>query len=446
MRAINIFLIFFIYSPALGAMNASSAVLAHTVKNALTDVILVQNILSTKKKIDSQMFEINAVAFRQDGAIFASAYNNLIDPILKIWNPERNEPLVKYNNDEDTLIKCVAFDCKGELLVCGMSNHLHFFDTKSWKLIRDIIPGVGDVSTLAFSNSGKNIIIGGNAKENNLAIFKLHSRTNFLSIFPGHTDKTISWVGFSPDGTRAVSLGENECKVWDVVNKVILNAFWGMGWSDCKIEYDNNNKWFVTGYDKSDGIVGYWFSYDLDSRTKTKIPLLGKILPVVKAYERSACGNYIFLGDAAAENITIFNLCTRKYVQTIALDGLRVSTITCSPDGKCMVMSSKGLLESSLWLCNLIQDEDQKTLHTVYAIGDEQLKFIQKLLSKADSKATLGKKKSDHILFNDLPQALRILIYKFVIPQEVVDNDFILMDEKRKEIDQSKEDEWTIID
>ncbi len=366
MKVINIFLIFFMCCPKLAAMDTQVTSLSNSEQQSLADTLLVQNILSTKRKIDSQLFEINAVAFRQDGAIFASAYNNLVDPILKIWTPEGNELITKYKNDEEFSIKCVTFDDKGEVLACGMGKCVHFLDTKSWKLIRDIMPGVGNVSALAFSNSGKNIIIGGNASENNLAIFRSNSRSNFLGIFPGHKDKTISCVGFSPDCTRVVSVCKNEFKVWDIVNKIVIDAIGGTGWSDCKVECDKkNNKWFVTGYDKGDGIVGYWFSYDLDTRTKTKILLLGKILPVVKAYERSACGNYIFLGDAAAENITIFNLSTGKYVQTIALDHLKVSTITCSPDGKCMVMATKGSLESSLWLCNLIKEEKEEDEWTI---------------------------------------------------------------------------------
>lgn len=420
---------------------------AGIIQQRLTDIILVQS-LSTKKKLDSQLLGINAIAFNPHRPEFVSAYNNLVEPTVKVWSSEQGTNHVLCKNGNEISTKVVAFSSDGHVLLCGSGKNIYFWDTQSWKLARFLsLDTIGDVNALAFSRNGKNIIIGGGAGKNNLIILTRKSGGSSMCVLSGHKKKSISAVGFSPGGTRAISVCENTFKIWDITNAKVLYEDNGKSWSNSKIEYDKNNGWFLTG---CDDVLGYWFSYDLNSRKKIMIPLQGKILSRVKAYERSACGNYIFLADAYAGNITVFNLRTRKCIHTITSDSLSVSTMACSPDGKVMIAAMKGSYETNLWLYHLITDENQKALRGMCSITGEQLEFVHNVLSKAGAAATLGEKKSDHITFDALPNPLKILLQEFVVPEEpLLDHSFTVLNRSELEPDRDRSDEaddWTLID
>lgn len=423
--------------------------LGDIIRKDLIDKILVHN-LATQKKIDSPLFEINAVVFSPDRDMFVSAHNNLIDAVLKVWSSQQAKLIVEHKNNDEISAKCIVFNQSGSTLLSGSGKQLYFWDTQSWRQTRhislDTVSDIQDVNALAFSNSGKSVIVGGCSGKNNLAVISQKLAGSSISVFFGHPETDISCVGFCPDGTRVVSVGDNEFKIWDVARKELIQECSGTSWSNCKVACGKNNEWHLSGYDEEDGVLGCWFLYYLNdpSLSKVRIPLRGQILSQVKAYERSACGNYVFLGDAEKGNINVFNLSTGTYMYTIPGNGSCISTIACSPDGKYMVAAIKGSLESSLLLYDLMLSEDHNALCALNSLAQEQLEYIQHIIFQEKSLDGLDKEKHNNIIAS-FPFVLQALIRKLLVPKKS-DLQDSLLDQGFVIIDEDNEDEWTMLD
>lgn len=349
----------------------------------------------------------------------------------------------KFYNDNETSTTCMIFSPNGELLLCGSGKNIYFWDTQSWKLRKSLsLDTTSDVHALAFNKNGEKIIIGGNTGKNNLTILTQKIDGSYVRELSGHKKGAISCVGFSPDGMRAVSVCKNKLKIWDIFKGNVIHTYRGKSWSNCKVEYDQYNGWFLTG---CDDVLGWWFSYDLNSGKKIIIPLQGKILPRIKAYDRSPCGNYIFLGGAEMSKVFVFNVRTKKYVHTIAPDGMAISAIACSSDGKLIISVTRRLDGSDLYLYSTVSREDQKALQTVYCIANGKLELVQRLIDEVviKKKARLGD--ADHVTFDGLPFLLKVLLQKHVVTEESMEEHDFTMINCTDLIEINEGDDWTFI-
>ncbi len=402
------------------------------IREKLTDIILKAS-SAHRKQLDCSLLGINVAAFKPNTTEFVCAYNNLLEQPLKIWPDHKNADPIWCKLNEEISIKCLAFSYDGDVLLSGIGNVLYFCDTKTWQSTRNLlIDIIQDIKTAAFSKRGHGIIVGGSSGKNNLIVMSKQSGSNVMYALPGHQEGTISCVGFSPDGTKAISVCENTCKMWDIANKKTIFEDNGTSWSNCKVEYDTNNGWFLTG---CDDVLGCWFSYDLNNRKKVMVPLKGKIIPRIKAYDRSPCGTYIFLADAhASGDVYVFNVYTGRYICTYNLPGCGVSTIACSDDGTSLVVAIREICgNADLFVYDLKHQDDFKALQAVSNLSPIQIDFVSTIITK---RYPLDLEESEHKIFSDLPHALKELLGRYVIsPASFEEHDFTLIN-----------DEWHVIE
>ena len=401
-------------------------------REKLTDIILKKNVLN-KKKLDESILGINALTFKPHTTEFVCANNNLLDPTLKIWSTNKNAHPLVCKLHEEISTACIAFSYDGSTLLSGIGNALYFCDTQTWKISRNLLLNViQDIKTLAFSKRGHHIIMGGKIGSNNLAVLNQQVSSNSVCVLPGHQEGDISCVGFSPDGIKAVSVCENTLRVWDIAHKKIIFEDNGASWSNCKVEYEEDN-WFLTG---CDDVLGCWFSYDLNNRKKIMVPLKGKIIPKIKAYDRSPCGRYIFLGAAdTSADVHVFNIYTGKYICTYSSDGYGISTMACSSDSTSLVVAVKGICgKADLFLYDLRHKDDPSALQKISSLYPDQMEFVNTLLKQT---YPLDLEESQHAMFGELPQALKELLGRYIISSESFEeHDFTLIGD----------DEWRLIE
>lgn len=389
------------------------------IREKLTDIILknksnAEN--AEKKKLDCSSLGINAAIFKPNATEFVCAYNNLLESPLKIWSGAKKSDVVLNTLHGEISAKCLAFSHDGEVLLTGIGNVLYFCDTKTWRSHKSLsLDTIQDIKSVAFSRRGQCIVVGGGSGNNNLVILTLPSGGYLRCVLPGHREGGISCVGFSPDATKIVSVCENTCRVWDIANKKITFEDNGTSWSNCKVEYDRDNGWFLTGYDDVFG----WFLYDLNKQKKTVVPLKAKIIPRITVYDRSPCGTYIFLGSMhQSGDIHVFNIRTGKYICSYSSEGCGISTIACSADGEFLVVAVRGIPgDADLWVYNLNHKDDPQALQTVSSLSPDQIDFVSTMIKK---ECPINLDQSEYLLFDELPNALKKLLGRYIIsPQSI---------------------------
>ena len=398
------------------------------IREKLTDIILKNKSNpenAEKKKLDCSLLGINAAVFKPNATEFVCAYNNLLESPLKIWSDYKKSDLILSASQGEISAKCLAFSHDGEVLLSGIGNVLYFCDTKTWRPHKSLsLDTIQDIKSVAFSRRGHCVIVGGSSGDNNLVLLSRQSDGNLKSVLPGHRDGAISCVGFSPDATKVVSVCENTFRVWDVVNRKIIFEDNGASWSNCKVEYDMDNGWFLTG---CDDVLGCWFSYDLHKQKKTIVILNGKIIPRIKAYDRSPCGAYIFLGNAhTSGDIHVFNICTGKYVCTYSSEGCGISTVACSADGTSLVVAVRCISgDADLFVYDLKHNDDSGALQAISRLSPDQIDFVSTIIKK---RYPINLEEPEHIIFGGLPHALKELLGRYIIsPASFEEHDFTLI-------------------
>jgi WD40 repeat protein/uncharacterized caspase-like protein len=149
------------------------------------------------------------------------------------------------------IIGALAFDHDGSHLVSGDWNGLvKIWDTRTRQLLRTYEKNLDDVNALAFSPSGKEIVIGDKYTGN----FKLIDAASGREIlrFQGSESAILS-VAFSPDGKLLASGHEkNGAKIWDVASGRLLFDLVGHSGGVYSVAFTPDGKQLLTAsFDKS---------------------------------------------------------------------------------------------------------------------------------------------------------------------------------------------------
>jgi WD40 repeat protein len=151
---------------------------------------------------------ILAVAVSPDGRRLASGSD---DTTVKVWDAATGKELFTLRK-HDRVVNTVVFSPDGRFLASGsLDGKVHVHDEKG-TFQRTLLPGVGEVRTLAYSPDGKLLAIAGASAGiklfQPLAGRELRPLTGLVG--------PVRALAFSPDGKQLACTSGNEARVWEV--------------------------------------------------------------------------------------------------------------------------------------------------------------------------------------------------------------------------------------
>jgi WD40 repeat protein len=157
----------------------------------------------------------NAVAFSPDGKLLASAGGNGI----KLWNVATWAEVHFVPGNRSSGV--IAFSPNGKLLVSGSTDGLTLFNlTKGHRPIS--FPGVYDeVTSLAFSRSGKQLAIG--AEDASVTLWDVAHTRRIRTIVEG-ADIGGTRVAFTPDGKQLATVSNQSVAFFDPASGKLLRT------------------------------------------------------------------------------------------------------------------------------------------------------------------------------------------------------------------------------
>ena len=109
----------------------------------------------------------------------------------------------------------VAFDRNGERILVAADQRLVLFRATDGKLLREFVGHSQKIDTAIFSSDDKLIATCG--KDKLVRIFETETG-RLVHALAGHYGYSVYGLAFSPDGSRLVSVGFGEAKIWNVVD------------------------------------------------------------------------------------------------------------------------------------------------------------------------------------------------------------------------------------
>jgi len=162
---------------------------------------------------DLQKGEVNDIAITSDGKQGISASSD--DRSLIIWDLDSGEKLkslpVSFGLHGQSV---VGITPDGKLAVSGCYKSILVWDLtdEAWPRYRTLGEHTGDITAVAVTSDGKWAVSA--SQDNTLKIWDLENKRKSL-ILPGHKS-LVKVMAVTPDGTKALSVGHKDIKVWDL--------------------------------------------------------------------------------------------------------------------------------------------------------------------------------------------------------------------------------------
>lgn len=157
--------------------------------------------------------EVNDIAITSDGKQAISASSD--DLSLIIWDLDSGEKLkslpVSVGLHGQSVVTITP---DGKLAVSGYENSILLWDLtdKAWPRYRTLGEHTGDITAVAVTSDGKWAVSA--SQDITLKIWDLENKRK-SPILPGHKS-SVKVIAVTPDGTKAISVGHSDLKVWDL--------------------------------------------------------------------------------------------------------------------------------------------------------------------------------------------------------------------------------------
>jgi WD40 repeat protein len=221
---------------------------------------------------------ISSIILNLDGKIIsAGSYNGHI-VILSIKDGKIN--MQKTFKAHEDRVTALAYSPDGKYLVSGSSgNEIIMRDTKFWhkkriflkakKIAPLFMPNshVTSVTSISFSPDGKRMLSGHDSRYRTIKVWDTDSGKECISLSGGRnsyfdcpgflfprSEKTIT--GWSPDGGRFLSAGDDTLKIWDAENMRLLRTFSRHNEPITSAIWSQDGKYIVTA--SRDGTIRIW--------------------------------------------------------------------------------------------------------------------------------------------------------------------------------------------
>jgi WD40 repeat protein/serine/threonine protein kinase len=207
---------------------------------------------------------VNGVALSPDGLRALSAGG---DQLVRLWNVQTGEEL-GHLSEHTAVVRSVAFSPDGRRALSGGGDGtVRLWDLEGRKQLHCLEGHTGQVYAVAFSPDGRRALscnahryypkeqADGPAADYQLRLWDLEEGKE-LRRFEGHTGPVRS-VGFSADGARAISCGQDATvRLWEVDTGKEVRHFEGHLWPVYGAAFSPDGRRAVSG--GSDGTVRLW--------------------------------------------------------------------------------------------------------------------------------------------------------------------------------------------
>jgi WD40 repeat protein len=158
------------------------------------------------------------------------------------------------------LLWAIAFSPGGDLIASGTaSGDIQVWDTSNMSNIATIRGHHGQVTSIAFSSDGSQIVSG--SLDGTVRIQPVASSEEPLALIPGH-DARVNQVVFSPDGSRLLSGSDDKTvRIWDGLTCEELAVFHGHEDEVWTVAYSPDGTRVISG--SRDDSVRVWDALDL---------------------------------------------------------------------------------------------------------------------------------------------------------------------------------------
>ena len=295
------------------------------------------------KEIAAQQKEISGLAFSPDGTRIATADNSYIQPIPNIWPITGGSPLKLDSADNalhpDRNISSIAFSPDGKNLISGMFEPKNctviFWDAVSGEQIKTLDdPYCKDndkkvIFDVAYSPDGKHVAAAEGEKRAVIWDAQTGKIMHELSV----GENFVYSVAFSPNGKFLAAGNEDMlATIWDVSTGSKVNTLEGhTGWVDA-LAFSPDGKLLLTGSADSTAIL-----WDLEKGIKI-FTLIGHAAGINKV---AFSPDGTLIATASDDGTTkIWDAAKGYLITTISASAGSVTGLAFNPDGKTLATGS----------------------------------------------------------------------------------------------------------
>jgi WD40 repeat protein/mono/diheme cytochrome c family protein len=200
-----------------------------------------------------------AAALSADGK---RAISGSMDGTARIWDTQTGSPLTRFDKHE-SLVTAVAFTPDGKwALSGGFDGMVALWKVASGDEIRRWEGKAKYITAIAVDPDGKTVLI---AADRTLYQWDLYTG-EILKTLTGHT-ATVTSIGFSDDGTRAISGSDDKTvRIWNLADGKLAATLTGHDAAVRGVALMPGNRWALSA--SSDRTVRLW---DLATKTETAV-------------------------------------------------------------------------------------------------------------------------------------------------------------------------------
>ena len=331
---------------------------------------------------------------------------------------------------------CLFISSDGTQYAHGCGKNITFYQTNPMTILQDGFESAdshGHIERIAFDLNNKRVITYHPASH----YFRITDiQGNQMSEFKQSQQQNIYFLAFSPNGEQFIAISKHGFMLYNCTQNITAHYTRKIETSHInKIEYDKMG-WFLSGYNST---LSTWYCHNLQGISQiTQIGLYStpsnssdQHTPStysdshLYAYDRSPCGDYIFVEDIDhAGIINIFHLPTQTCINKIDTQESKILSISCGIAGKIIILSKTKTNALDLNVHDIITEKTHAALNDVVNIDQEQNNYVSFLLDRLLDSSEQVKLKND-FKFCQLPDNLKNYFANYV--NFSTENDWVFM-------------------